>query len=163
VKAADYLTRQQSDDGSWLPLWFGNQLTGDKTNPVYGTAKVCIYLSDCLTFQRPGKELINRLSLMVENARRYLLTQQNDDGSWGGSKGVAGTIEETSLAVSALVPGNDEACKRGFEWLGRQESIVSAPIGLYFALLWYDEKLYPLIYYTEALRRYRDNKKTEKE
>ena len=43
-----YLEKHQSDDGAWLPLWFGNQLTENKTNPVYGTAKVCIYLGDCL-------------------------------------------------------------------------------------------------------------------
>jgi squalene cyclase len=157
LKAADYLAKNQSPDGSWLPLWFGNQLTSDKTNHVYGTAKVGIYLGDCLSFRRPAKELINRLTLMAGKANHYLLTQQNDDGSWGGSKGVAGTIEETSLAVSALVCASDDACKRGFEWLGKQESIVSAPIGLYFALLWYDEKMYPLVYYVEALRRFLEN------
>ena len=153
LKATGYLTKHQSDDGSWLPLWFGNQFTGDKTNPVYGTAKVGIYLSDCLAFQRPEREFMNRLTRLVNKARVYLLTQQNADGSWGGGKGVPGTIEETSLAVSALVAGHNEACGRGVKWLGKQEKITSAPIGLYFALLWYDEKMYPLIYYTEALRR----------
>jgi hypothetical protein len=28
-----------------------------------------------------------------------------------------------------------------------------APIGLYFASLWYDEKLYPTTFYLEALAR----------
>ena len=32
--AMGYLTGQQSETGAWLPLWFGNQLTPDKTNPV---------------------------------------------------------------------------------------------------------------------------------
>jgi squalene-hopene/tetraprenyl-beta-curcumene cyclase len=44
-------------------------------------------------------------------------------------------------------------CKRGMQFLGTRE-ISASPIGLYFAMLWYDEKLYPLIYYVEALRRY---------
>jgi hypothetical protein len=28
---------------------------------------------------------------------------------------------------------------------------------LYFAALWYDENMYPLVYYIEALRRYLEN------
>ncbi len=70
--------------------------------------------------------------------------QQNSDGSWGGKRNIAGTIEETSLAVSALAASHKEACLRGIGWLGKQETITPAPIGLYFALLWYDEKLYPI-------------------
>jgi squalene-hopene/tetraprenyl-beta-curcumene cyclase len=33
--------------------------------------------------------------------------------------------------------------------------LPAAPIGLYFASLWYHEKLYPLIFVTDALRRLR--------
>ncbi len=151
--AMGYLTGQQSETGAWLPLWFGNQLTPDKTNPVYGTAKVCIYLRDCLAVGYPDTEFINYLGRLSEKARNYLLLQQNDDGSWGGERGIAGTIEETSLAVSALAPDYEEACAKAIQWLDKQEKITASPIGLYFALLWYDEELYPLIYYTEALRR----------
>ncbi len=57
LKASDYLEKHQSDEGAWLPLWFGNQLTEDKTNPVYGTAKVGIYLDDCLALRRPDEEI----------------------------------------------------------------------------------------------------------
>jgi squalene cyclase len=152
--AMGFLTKHQSDNGAWLPLWFGNQHTGDQTNPVYGTAKVAVYLNDCLGFQRPGKELILHLAQMVRKAQVFLIKQQNNDGSWGGKKDVAGTIEETSLAVSALVTDHRESSIRGIEWLMKQEKLEAAPIGLYFALLWYDEKLYPLIYYAEALRRF---------
>src|SRR5690606_3619918 len=35
-----YLAREQRPDGSWLPLWFGNQHAPDDINPSYGTAKV---------------------------------------------------------------------------------------------------------------------------
>ena len=89
---------------------------------------------------------------MVEAARNFLLKQQNPDGSWGGSRDITGTIEETSLVVCALAAWNREACLLGLRWLDSHE-ITASPIGLYFALLWYDEKLYPLIYYTEALKR----------
>ncbi len=155
--AMGYLTGQQSGFGSWRPLWFGNQLTSDKTNPVYGTARVCIYLSDCLAIKYPDAEFIKHLGRMADKARGYLLSQQNDDGSWGGEKGVPGTVEETSLAVSALAAYHEGACIKGLDWLGKQENLNPSPIGLYFAMLWYDEKLYPLIYYTEALRRFLQN------
>lgn len=153
-KATEYLSKYQSDNGAWVPLWFGNQHTDDRTNPVYGTAKVGIYLNDCLHFRHPRKEMKEHLTLMVRKAQAYLITQQNSDGSWGGQKGVDGTIEETSLAVSALGTGYRENSIKGIEWLMKQEQMKAAPIGLYFALLWYDEKLYPLVYYSEALRRF---------
>ncbi len=152
-KAASYLEGHQSEEGSWLPLWFGNQMTEDKTNPVYGTAKVCVYLSDCLKLE-PESNLKKRITGLVNAARNFLLDQQNPDGSWGGAKGVSGTIEETSLAICALAGWNQVACLSGLKWMEMQGEIKAAPIGLYFALLWYDEKLYPLIYYTEALRRF---------
>jgi squalene-hopene/tetraprenyl-beta-curcumene cyclase len=154
LKATAYLRKHQSDDGAWLPLWFGNQLTGDKTNPVYGTAKVCIYLNDCL--EQPGSDIgwKQQITLMVQKAKNYLISQQNADGSLGGHKGVPGTIEETALAVSALSATHKEAALKGIEWLESQKNIKASPIGLYFAMLWYDEELYPMIYYTEALRRF---------
>lgn len=152
-KAIHFLEQHQSMEGAWLPLWFGNQLTANKINPVYGTAKVTVYLEDCLKLEIDS-ELKNRFTGMVSAAKDFLLSQQNQDGSWGGSKGVPGTTEETSLAICALAGRNDAACLQGFSWLERQVEIKASPIGLYFALLWYDEKLYPLIYYTEALRRF---------
>ncbi len=151
-KAAGYLKVQQSQEGAWLPLWFGNQSTPDKTNPVYGTAKVCVYLSDCLRSEI-DLNLKTKITFMISSARSFLLEQQNPDDSWGGGKGVPGTIEETSLAVSALAGWDQDACISGLTWLEKHDDLKASPIGLYFALLWYDEKLYPLIYYTEALRR----------
>jgi squalene-hopene/tetraprenyl-beta-curcumene cyclase len=49
------------------------------------------------------------------------------------------------------------ACQKGFQWLENEyttNGLHASPIGLYFATLWYDEKMYPLIYYIEALRRF---------
>ena len=94
---------------------------------------------------------------MVSKAKDYLLNQQNEDGSWGGEKGIRGTIEESALAIAALSETHREACLKGFEWLGNEyieNGFRSNPIGLYFAMLWYDEKLFPLIYYIEALGRF---------
>jgi squalene-hopene/tetraprenyl-beta-curcumene cyclase len=156
-KATAYLEKHQSDDGSWLPLWFGNQMTDDKTNPVYGTAKVCIYLSDSLSFKRPGKEYINRIETMVRKAQEFLLRQQNGDGSWGGRREIAGSVEETCLAISALAGKYKNECNAGIQWLMKTDGITAAPIGLYFAMLWYDEELYPLIYGIEAIRKFMNN------
>ena len=44
-RALNYLRREQRADGSWVPLWFGNQhLKRDEENPTYGTAKVLMAL-----------------------------------------------------------------------------------------------------------------------
>jgi len=157
IKALYYLRKAQHENGSWHPLWFGNQSTADRQNPVYGTAKVAIYLKDSLKFGSLNHTMKADIERILPNALDYLLNQQNGDGSWGGELGIQGTIEESALAISALTDNDGDACKRGFEWLEseyRQRGLRSAPIGLYFAMLWYDEKLYPLIYYIEAIRRY---------
>jgi len=156
-RATEYLYKHQSEDGSWLPLWFGNQLTADKKNPVYGTAKVSIYLEDCLTVKNIPAELGEKLTEMTSKAQQFLRYQQNTDGSWGGASGIEGTTEETALAISALAKKYPDKCIYGFEWLAKNyktNGLKASPIGLYFAALWYDEEMYPLAYYIEALRRY---------
>jgi squalene cyclase len=155
--AINFLKEHQADDGHWVPLWFGNQLTGNRKNPVYGTAKVCVYIIDCLKYDSLTTDLRDDLSEMIGSAQDFLISQQNSDGSWGGEKETSGSIEETSLAISALAINNKEACLKGFEWLKENtvdDKLKSAPIGLYFAMLWYDEKMYPLVYYIEAMRRF---------
>jgi squalene-hopene/tetraprenyl-beta-curcumene cyclase len=154
VKALVYLRKNQSRQGSWLPLWFGNQHTADHTNPVYGTARVVAYLNETLK-TRLGAEYDHVLKLMVEEGCRFLASVQNQDGSWGGNKNIDGSIEETSLAVTALWRnGFQDECTSGLNWLAQKtksDGIVASPIGLYFASLWYDEEMYPLTAYLECL------------
>ena len=92
---------------------------------------------------------------MIDRGCRYLSSVQNDDGSWGGAKNIVGSIEETSLAVTALTRnGFQEECNSGLIWLDektKSDGLVASPIGLYFASLWYDEELYPLTAYLECL------------
>jgi prenyltransferase beta subunit len=157
LKGLYFLKKQQKSEGSWLPLWFGNQSADDKTNPVYGTAKVFVYLFDCLNFKCLNNKTRAEVQNLLNNARHFLIHQQNSDGSWGGILGIKGSVEETSLAICALSKTDKESCLRGFEWLGNNSgtnNLPTSPIGLYFAALWYDEKLYPLIYYIEGLRRF---------
>jgi len=144
-----YLLRVQRSDGSWLPLWFGNQFAYDDENPVYGTARVLAAYRDAA---KTGEESFVR-------GRYWLLSVQNSDGGWGGAAGIESSVEETSLAVEILIStaADRAAVHRGIEWLlDRVEADrihESTPIGFYFAKLWYFEKLYPLVFAASALRR----------
>jgi squalene-hopene/tetraprenyl-beta-curcumene cyclase len=161
VRSVIYLEKHQDKSGFWLPLWFGNQFTADHTNPVYGTARVTAYLNETL-LTKLGNEYSVILKLMIDRGCRYLTSAQNRDGSWGGAKDIPGSIEETALAVTALVPnGFQEECTSGINWLtekNKSDGIIASPIGLYFASLWYDEELYPLTAYLECLSAVATNK-----
>ena len=142
-----FLDSVQRDDGSWLPLWFGNQFAKDDENPLYGTAKVLAAYRAC------GFEQ----SAVVQKGYEWVLTNQNQDGGWGGMAGTVSSVEETGLAIECLVGGKTDpnALSRGLEWIVqrvRSGAVAeTAPIGFYFAKLWYFEKLYPLIFAASAL------------
>jgi len=59
------------------------------------------------------------------------------------------------VACVDLSPQHDEPIQRGTQWLidHTQNGTVfpAAPIGLYFARLWYHEKIYPVIWTLSAL------------
>lgn len=156
-RAVGFLLKHQINDGSWLPLWFGNQQVKKHENPVYGTARVLNYLRDAFSFIT-DKDLHDTIQYMIKNAENYLFETQNEDGSWGGAQGISGTMEETALAAAALAKADrDEVVLNAFTWLNnkfKNESLPSAPIGLYFASLWYDEKMYPLTAYLEAITKH---------
>ncbi|MEQ1859064.1 MAG: prenyltransferase/squalene oxidase repeat-containing protein [Chthoniobacteraceae bacterium] len=150
TRALAFLGKAQRTDGSWLPLWFGNEHAPDDINPIYGTTHVVVAL----------RELDERgffTRLLLDRATDFLATAQNDDGGWGGARGIFSTTEETALAVEALAGTRHVgATDRGVAWLvERVESgawRAPAPIGFYFAKLWYHERLYPLIWTVGALR-----------
>jgi len=165
-----YLLKHQRNDGSWLPLWFGNQDDKDEDNPIYGTSKVLLALTET--------RYCRSLDSAQEASKRgleFLLSNQNDDGGWGGGPSVPykipqtvqsleirSSVEETALAIEALLshgstPLGDQSIMRGLIWLSeavdRGYHHISWPIGFYFAKLWYHEKLYPLIFSVSALGR----------
>jgi squalene-hopene/tetraprenyl-beta-curcumene cyclase len=150
ARAVGFLECAQRPDGAWTPLWFGNQLARKEENPVYGTARVLL-----------GMRRIRPDSTAVRRAAHWLAASQNEDGGWGGEQGLPSSIEETALAVSALADSTDpsahHAVLTGVAWITRTtrggEITPPAPIGLYFARLWYYESLYPLIFALDALRR----------
>jgi squalene-hopene/tetraprenyl-beta-curcumene cyclase len=145
-----YLHRAQQAGGAWTPLWFGNQASPGQANPVLGTSRVLRAL-----------EVLDRDGPPAARGVAYLLGAQNPDGGWGGAKAVASSLEETAMAVGAVVPWATgsavrSALVRGVHHLvhGLDDRLDRpAPIGLYFAHLWYSERLYPLLWTLEALGR----------
>jgi squalene-hopene/tetraprenyl-beta-curcumene cyclase len=147
-KALNYLRRSQRGDGSWVPLWFGNQHIPGDVNPTYATARVVSCLAQCDS-QGDG----------IRRGRSWLIAAQRADGSWGGGGNSPGSIEETGLALEALSHGTVDLSilVRGQLALQRLtqngQQFQPAPIGFYFAKLWYFERLYPLIFATAGMSR----------
>ncbi len=143
-----FLEKQQASDGSWMPLWFGNQHAPDDINPVYGTSKVLAAYRD----------LGQMDSSIAQAGCRWLKSVQNPDGGWGGTSHCPSSVEETALAVEILRSDvhSEDAVNAGIHWLvdqvERGKITEAAPIGFYFAKLWYFEELYPLIFAANALR-----------
>ena len=161
-RAVAWLGKTQRSDGAWVPLWFGSEHETDEGNPVYGTAAVLKYLCRLSAEEFPGLRDVRR------KAADYLIGVQHPDGKWsGGVGGGPGSIEETAAAMEALVAyartgegHQNTPIERGATALLNltEEGTVFpvAPIGLYFARLWYYEKLYPLIAAVSAFRALRE-------
>lgn len=152
ARGLHFLARRQRTDGSWLPLWFGNEHAPDDENPLYGTAKVVLALRELSdrNFDLPAD--------MLERGLRWLVARQDSTGGWSGAQGGPASVEETALAVEALAGTQYvSATDRGAAWLcARVESGAwrePSPIGFYFAKLWYYERLYPFIWTVGALGR----------
>lgn len=155
-RALRFLSRAQRRDGSWAPLWFGNQHAPAEENSTYGAGRVLIALAH-----------VSGAGEMRKRGTRWLLDAQNGDGGWGGAKGVPSSIEETAIALDALAtepaagrqPATDRAVTRGVQWMmdvtDHGHRTPPSPIGFYFARLWYFEELYPLIFSLGALARVR--------
>jgi squalene-hopene/tetraprenyl-beta-curcumene cyclase len=161
-KALGYLRQTQQDDGSWLPLWFGNQHAADDENPTYGTAKVVLALSEVA--ERLQTEDVAALERGVE----WLALHQQPGGSWSGAKSGPASIEETAVVIEALAAALTcgkltqrtvlpHTILSGATWLANEinqgHRHEAKPIGFYFAKLWYYEKLYPLVFTAGALER----------
>ena len=171
-RGVKFLQNMQRPDGTWLPLWFGHQFNEDDENPLYGTSRVVRALATI------GEESSN----CCQKAVRWILDNQNDDGGWSARRGLESSVEETGLALDSLAllkqgPGivagtvvevlsttktgtcMSNAIDRAAQWLAVRviEGTVdqSTPIGFYFARLWYFEGLYPIIFATAGLNRWR--------
>lgn len=157
TRMRSWLDKTMTDEGSWNPLWFGDQDATSQfrveglefrveANPVYGAATIIDYM----------KTAGITLTLDVKD---FLLKCQNPDGGWGGNRGVPSKVTLTAKAIGALrhfLPETDEAIRRAVDYLyARYETgtlYSREPIGLYFSRLWYSEDLYNPIYILTALR-----------
>ena len=176
IRALQYLASQQRDDGSFVPLWFGNEHQADDENPVIGTALVLAAYVE-----------VGRLdSSMAQRAAAWMLAAQHADGGWGpprapvdysgnerdgnsrswrenGALAKFCSVEETAAAVSALVPLSaitpavERSVSRGLAWLAnaveQDRHRQPAIIGFHFSQIWYYERLYPLAFAAGALSR----------
>ncbi len=164
-----YLAKNQNADGSWLPLWFGNQDHPQEDNPIYGTVKVLLAYLEANRISEP----------CCQQALNWILQHQNDDFGWGGGESherhrqspgshqLTSSTQETALVVDLLArvlqsptfqgePPLHQACLQGTQWLletiENDKTFEKWPIGFYFAKLWYYERLYPLIFTVSAIR-----------
>ena len=161
VRALRYLERQQRKEGEWVPLWFGNENAREEENPVYGTAQVINGLCAC-------PSLAQQAAHLLKPAAAFLQRAQCEDGGWGGEAGCPATVEETAVVLQALarlrlggwesIP--DKPLAAGVRWLCAATAggtvFPEAPIGLYFARLWYHEQLYPVVWTLGALKWVRE-------
>lgn len=166
-QALRFLIRSQRPDGAWAPLWFGTQHVPepDVANLTYGTSRVVRLMGVTL----PGSPA--DWDTALGRGITWLVQSQSPDGGWGGRPGTSASIEETALALDALatVPlteGVQNAIARGIHWLSQATECGTrfppAPIGFYFANLWYFEKLYPVIFTVSALTRLSASRETER-
>src|SRR4030095_10915639 len=96
LRAMKFLAATQRPDGTWIPLWFGNEHSPDEDNPAYGTGRVLLGLHSPIVHGEPRAADCRRLAVT------WLLEAQNADGGWGGSRGVRSSIEETGVVLAAL-------------------------------------------------------------
>ncbi len=165
LRMLKWMRRAQAADGSWTPLWFGDQDAKDERSPIYGTAMAVEYLMANFKFQISDcaqSEIWNLESEMTQRGLRYILSAQNADGGWGGAKGVPSKITLTARALSALASFTEVEKKPmedafNFLYSKYKEGVLyqREPIGLYFSRLWYSEELYSITFVLNALKKFK--------
>jgi len=180
AKALQFLFERQRADGAWEPLWFGNPFEPGELNLVYGTSRVLLALTEIFPSDLPA--IRKGLELLVANQnsdggwgmRWGMITKGRaippSRKRWASSseqRDALSSVEETAWAVEALAAAAKDGYPSGIRisstlWDGAcslstfvraEQWRDPAPVGLYFARLWYYEELYPLIFAVAALGR----------
>lgn len=150
-RLVSFMEKTQTQEGAWIPLWFGDQQATDEHSPVYGTATAVDYFSSSDN---------DRVKKLAQKGVAYLLSVQNPDGGWGGAKGIASKVTLTARTLAALAPYGEvpnDVIEKGFNFLFQTYRYGNLykrePIGLYFARLWYSEDLYNVTFLLNALKQ----------
>lgn len=150
-RLVSFMEKTQTQEGAWIPLWFGDQQATDEHAPVYGTATAVDYFSSSDN---------DRVKKLAQKGVAYLLSVQNPDGGWGGAKGIASKVTLTARTLAALAPYGEvpnDVIEKGFNFLFQTYRYGNLykrePIGLYFARLWYSEDLYNVTFLLNALKQ----------
>jgi squalene-hopene/tetraprenyl-beta-curcumene cyclase len=158
-RGLNFLTKTQRPNGSWAPLWFGNQFAENDENPVYGTSRVLMAYRDLGLLDAPeAQRAADWLASVQHTALSPKPSPLSHQGGWGGDANIEPSVEETALAAEVLLefPAYRKNAFDGISWLIDRvvdgSVSVPTPIGFYFARLWYFERLYPLIFAVSALR-----------
>lgn len=142
-----YLKKSQTADGSWTSLWFGDQDCPGGVAPVLGTAIVLEHLG------KWGSERD-----FCRKAAGFLISSRNADFAWGGARGVKSKHIITARVISALSNYKKfaETLDLSANALLNFKESESEAVGLYFAKLWYSEKLYSYIHRLSAFKSLKD-------
>jgi squalene-hopene/tetraprenyl-beta-curcumene cyclase len=176
ARGFQFLETCQRDDGSFVPLWFGNEQQADDENPVIGTALV---LAACESLRLSESNMATR-------AAGWLVAAQHSDGGWGPPRAPVDysdteregplrswrendtmakfcSVEETSAALAALLPlagmnpATERSISRGLQWLAaaveQDAHRRPAVIGFYPGKIWYYDRLSPLAWAAGTLSR----------
>jgi squalene-hopene/tetraprenyl-beta-curcumene cyclase len=170
-----WLASKQNDDGSFAASAFGNERQSAGQNFVFGTARV---LAACAALGRLDSTTAHRAAGWLARAQHAAggwgppRTPVDYSGAFRvdaltrPSKEVLAkscSVEETSWAVAALLPLTASepvyatAVANGLNWLAAavEKDLHRRPalVGVCLAKLWYDERLYPLVFAADALSR----------
>jgi squalene-hopene/tetraprenyl-beta-curcumene cyclase len=147
-----WLVANQNEDGGW-----GSGVWGKVRSAECGV--------------RGAAETERRIEIGVQSLGEPVLSTEYSVSTDGNSanqnpkskiQNLKSSVEETALAIEALLAANNDpnvaaTVARGLTWLVERVECNQhrrpAPIGFYFAKLWYYERLYPLTFTVAALGR----------
>lgn len=105
-RAVTFLLRNQQADGSWIPLWFGNEHRRKEDNPYYGTGQVLAGLAAISTATTSATLLDARTQELISEAisrgMEWLAKNRNENGGWGRNHHGNSSVEETAVIVEGL-------------------------------------------------------------